>query len=70
MLRAAREEGISLVQSWKNESGNKDLGGLDREVVACRAYTTQFKVNSSDQVDYTCSHSQAHVRRYPKVLAD
>ena len=33
------------------------------------ADTTQFKVSSSDQVDYMSSHGQVHVKRYSKIFS-
>ena len=31
--------------------------------------TIQFKVSSSDQVDYMSSHGQVHVKRYSKIFS-
>ena len=34
VLRASEKEGIAIVQSRKNESGNNGFGGLNREIMA------------------------------------
>ena len=34
VLRASGKEGIAIVQSRKNESGNNGFGGLNREIMA------------------------------------
>ena len=42
---------------------------MKREAVADWADRMQFKVSRPDQVNYMCSHSQVHVKRYPKVFS-
>ena len=52
----------------EEKNRNKSFSGLNREVMSYGIDTTQFKVSSSDQVDYMNSYGQVHVKRYSKIF--
>ena len=68
VLRASGKDEIAIIQSGKNKSRNKSFSGLNGKVMMYGVDETQFKVSASDQVDYISSHSQVHVKHYPKIF--
>ena len=52
----------------KEQKPIQEFSDLNREVMSYGIDTTQFKVSSSDQVDYMSSHGQVHVKRYSKIF--
>ena len=52
----------------KEQKPKQRESNLNREVMSYGVDATQFKVSSSDQVDYMSSHGQVHVKRYSKIF--
>ena len=52
----------------KEQKPKQEFSDLNREVMSYGINTTQFKVSSSDQVDYNSSHVNVHVKRYSKIF--